>query len=87
MARPKARSDGLIERTRTISGKKMHFYGHTAKEVQAKIDAAVLEAAELREKGPLFEDVADAFWAEDVADAFWAEKEKKLKFESLMAHQ
>lgn len=45
--------------------------------MQAKIDAAVREAAELREKGPLFE---------DVADAFWAEKEKKLKFESLMAH-
>ena len=73
MARLKTRADGLIERTRTISGKKMHFYGHTAKEVQAKIDAAVRYAAELREKGPLFE---------DVADAFWAEKEQKLKYNS-----
>lgn len=73
MARLKTRADGLIERTRTISGKKMHFYGHTAKEVQAKIDAAVREAAELHEKGPLFE---------DVADAFWAEKEQKLKYNS-----
>lgn len=71
MARPKTRSDGLIERTRTINGKKMHFYGHTAKEVQAKIDAAVREADELSEKGPLFE---------VVADAFWAEKEQKLKY-------
>lgn len=71
MARPKTRNDGLIERTRTINGKKMHFYGHTAKEVQTKIDAAVREAAELREKGPLFE---------DVADAFWTDKELKLKY-------
>lgn len=73
MARLKTRADGLIERTRTISGKKMHFYGHTAKEVQAKIDAAVREADELHEKGPFFE---------AVADAFWAEKEQKLKYNS-----
>ena len=71
MARLKTRADGLIERTRTINGKKMHFYGHTAKEVQAKIDAAVREAADREEKGPLFE---------DVADTFWAEKEQKLKY-------
>lgn len=61
---PKAtkRADGLIERCRTIDGKKRHFYGKTIKEVQAKIDAAIVEAATLKENGEPFEDVADAFW-------------------------
>ena len=38
MARAKARADGLIERTKTYDGKRVHFYGKTAKEVAAKID-------------------------------------------------
>lgn len=71
MARPKTRNDGLLERTRTINGKKMHFYGHTTKEVQTKIDAAVREATERKEKGPPFE---------EVASAFWEYKEQRLKY-------
>ena len=39
------RADGLVERCRIINGKKRHFYGRTLKEVQAKIDAAVVEAS------------------------------------------
>lgn len=62
MANVKRRADGLIERCRTIDGKSRHFYGHTIKEVQAKIDAAIVEANTKKEKGELFEDVADAFW-------------------------
>lgn len=62
MARTKIRADGLIERTRVINGKKRHFYGKTLKEVQAKMDAAIIEAAVHKEKGEPFEDVADAFW-------------------------
>lgn len=62
MARPKARSDGLIERTRMINGKQMHFYGHTVKEAQAKMDEAIKKAAARDEKGPPFEEVADKFW-------------------------
>lgn len=62
MARPKARSDGLIERTRMINGKQMHFYGHTVKEAQAKMDEAIKKAAARDEKGPPFEEVANKFW-------------------------
>ena len=40
MAKTKKRADGLIERCRVIDGKTRHFYGRTAKEVQAKLDAA-----------------------------------------------
>ena len=38
MAKTKKRADGLIERCRVIDGKTRHFYGRTAKEVQAKLD-------------------------------------------------
>ena len=43
MAKTKKRADGLIERCRVIDGKTRHFYGRTAKEVQAKLDAALIE--------------------------------------------
>lgn len=56
------RADGLVERCRIINGKKRHFYGRTLKEVQAKIDAAVVEASVRKEKGDPFGDVAEAFW-------------------------
>ena len=62
MANIKRRADGLIERCRVINGKKRHFYGHTAREVQAKIDAAIAEAATVQEKGESFRTVAEAFW-------------------------
>lgn len=57
------RPDGLVERCRVINGKKRHFYGRTLREVQAKIDAAVVEASIRREKGNPFREVAEAFWA------------------------
>ena len=62
MPKAKTRADGLVERCRVINGKKRHFYGKTLKEVQAKIDAAIVEAAVCKEKGESFIDVADAFW-------------------------
>ena len=62
MAKTKKRADGLIERCRIINGRKRHFYGRTLKEVQAKIDAAVVDASVRKEKGDPFGDVAEAFW-------------------------
>lgn len=73
MARTKTRADGLIERTRTINGKRMHFYGRTAQEVRAKMDAAIVEASTKASKGDRFE---------DVAAAFWKDKEPRLKYGS-----
>lgn len=49
MAKTKKRADGLIERCRVIDGKTRHFYGRTAKEVQAKLDAALIEASTRRD--------------------------------------
>ena len=63
MARAKARADGLIEKTRTYDGKRIHFYGKTAKEVTAKISEYEQARAAARENGPLFEDVAAEWWA------------------------
>lgn len=62
MAKTKKRADGLIERCRVIDGKTRHFYGRTAKEVQAKIDAALIEASTRRDRGDPFCEVAEAFW-------------------------
>ena len=62
MAKTKKRADGLIERCRVIDGKTRHFYGRTAKEVQAKLDAALIEASTRRERGDPFCEVAEAFW-------------------------
>lgn len=71
MANVKRRADGLIERCRTINGKKRHFYGRTAREVQAKIDAAIAEAATIKEKGESFR---------TVAEDFWRDKEPRIKY-------
>lgn len=62
MAKTKKRADGLIERCRVIDGKTRHFYGRTAKEVQAKLDAALIEASTRRDRGDPFCEVAEAFW-------------------------
>lgn len=62
MAKTKKRADGLIERCRVIDGKTRHFYGRTAKEVQAKLDAALIEASTRRDRGDPFGEVAEAFW-------------------------
>lgn len=62
MARAKARADGLIERTKTYDGKRVHFYGKTAKEVAAKIEEYERQREEMKENGPLFEDVAGEWW-------------------------
>lgn len=71
MARAKTRADGLIEKTKVINGKQMHFYGSTLREVQKKIDEAIAAAAEKSEQGDMFEDVAEQFWQ-------W--KEPKIKY-------
>lgn len=62
MARAKARADGLIEKTKTYNGKRVHFYGKTAKEVAAKIDEYDRQREAVKENGPLFEDVAGEWW-------------------------
>lgn len=72
------RADGLIERVRTIDGKRRHFYGRSLQEVQKKIDAAVVEAATKKECGEKFE---------EVADAFWRAKEPKLKYGSVRGYK
>lgn len=78
MAKVKTRSDGLVEKTKTINGKRMHFYGATAREVQKKIDEAIAAAAEKEEQGDLFEVVAEQFWG-------W--KEPKLKYNSVRGYR
>ena len=62
MARVKARADGLIEKTKTYDGKRVHFYGKTAKEVTAKIDEYERQREAVKENGPLFEDAAGEWW-------------------------
>ena len=37
MARAKARADGLIERTKTYDGKRVHFYGKMRKRSLQKL--------------------------------------------------
>jgi integrase len=51
------RTDGLLETTRTDprTGKRIHFYGHTDRE----IDAQILEYSAARERGRLFSEVAE----------------------------
>lgn len=78
MARQKARADGLIEKKRKINGKTMHFYGHSAREVDAKIKAAIEEAAIKKDTGEKFA---------DVARAFWKDKEPKIKYGTRRGYQ
>ena len=51
------RADGLLETTRTDkrTGKRVHFYGHTDRE----IDDQIMEYATRQERGRLFREVAD----------------------------
>lgn len=77
MAKLTKRADGLIERTRVINGKRVHFYGKTKAEVQRKIDAAIVAANTKKEQGDPFE---------FVADAFWAAKEPTLKYGSVRGY-
>lgn len=49
------RPDGFFETTKTINGKKVHFYGKTEKEVTDKMIAYQEE----EEAGPLFKEVAE----------------------------
>lgn len=66
MPRPKARADGLLERTVTDkrTGKRVHFYGHTVAEINRKM----MEYTKAAERGRLFREVAkewqDLHWPE-----------------------
>ena len=55
MPRPKARADGLLERTVTDkrTGKRVHFYGHTVAEINRKM----MEYTKAAERGRLFKDL------------------------------
>ena len=56
----KTRSDGRMEKTMTISGKRVHFYGRSETEIMRKIR----DYKEKEEKGETFETVADLWRAE-----------------------
>lgn len=62
------RADGLIEIARKMpSGKVQHFYGHSRAEAEGKYRDTLQELARAREQaaaGPLFEEVAAAWWAQ-----------------------
>ena len=68
MARKKKgqRADGLIEVTHTMpDGKRRHFYGASRAEAEAKYQEALQQMARSAQQeaaGPLFEDVARAWW-------------------------
>lgn len=54
------RKDGLLQEVAVIGGKRKYFYGRTKAEVLRKLRAY----EERRERGALFEQVADAWWAQ-----------------------
>ena len=62
MGKTKQRPSGLVERTRTYDGKRVHFYGRRVAEVNAKIAAYEEERRRLEAAGPLFESVAPEWW-------------------------
>lgn len=62
MGKTRQRPSGLVERTRTYDGKRVHFYGRRVAEVNAKIAAYEEERRRLQEAGPLFESVAPEWW-------------------------
>lgn len=78
MSKAKSRTDGLIEKTKIINGKRMHFYGKTVREVQKKIDEAIVNAVNKQECGELFEYVAEDFWK-------W--KAPKLKYNTMRGYR
>lgn len=71
MAKTKKRADGLIERCRVIDGKTRHFYGRTAKEVQAKLDAALIEASTRRDRGDPFCEVRGVLARQGAVHQVW----------------
>lgn len=62
------RADGLIEIARKMpDGRTRHFYGHSRAEAEGKYRNALQELARAKEQaaaGPLFEEVASAWWAQ-----------------------
>lgn len=54
------RRDGRMEATRTDphTGKRIHFYGRTARE----IDAQIMAYTSKQETGPLFQETANEWW-------------------------
>jgi integrase len=57
------RKDGTIEMTKTIRGKRMHFYGHSDEEVEKKRDAYIESLdKEPEKKVRTFAEVADDWW-------------------------
>lgn len=74
MTKKNTRKDGLIERK--YHGK--HYYGHSGPEIDAKIRADIVAAAQLREDGQPFE---------DVANAYWLAAEPKLKYGSVRGYK
>ena len=62
MGKNRQRPGGLVKRTRTYDGKRVHFYGRRVAEVNAKIAAYEEERRRLQEAGPLFESVAPEWW-------------------------
>lgn len=62
MGKTRQRPGGLVERTRTYDGKRVHFYGRRVAEVNAKIAAYEEERRRLEAVGPLFESVAPEWW-------------------------
>lgn len=62
MAKYYKRPDGLFETIRTIDGKRVAFRGKSVREVDKKL----LEFKGVKERGRLFEDIADEWWSKHV---------------------
>lgn len=56
------RADGRAEICRVVNGKTRHFYGASKREAEEKYKAALAHAADVKEHGALFEDVAADWW-------------------------
>lgn len=68
------RPDGLYEKKLTINEKRIYFRGRTEKEVMQKI----LAYEEKAERGPLFD---------EIANGWWAEKEPRLRYGSVATYR
>ena len=73
MGKTKQRPGGLVERTRTYDGKRVHFYGRRVAEVNAKI-AAYEEEQNAAKKGKKRKD------GEKTQKPARVKKDKKKKF-------
>lgn len=56
------RADGRAEICRVVNGKTRHFYGANKREAEEKYKAALAHAANVKERGALFEEVAAEWW-------------------------